>query len=101
MSKKSLFYIFEKVSEFWGGVVIAISILGVGVIFGVILFSILKGLLGTIVFWIITIASLFYGIYISIKNYKGKGTIHLLSRTMASPDLDAKIDIKSKDNTEK
>lgn len=81
MSKK-----LEKLSEIYGWIQIVFSAILLAGMVGVVLYFTVSKILGVIVGIIIAI----FGIYIACRAYKGKGTIHLLSRTIASPELDDK-----------
>ena len=89
--------ILEKLSEIFGWIQIVFSVLLLAGIVGVVLFLKVNEALGVIVGVVILVL----GIYIACRAYKSKGTIHLLSRTMATPELDNKEEDQPNDKKEK
>ena len=85
MLKKNLL---EKAAELWGWLIIVIAFigLGIGATFSTIYF--ISGIAGKIIGLLLAFVIVILGIYIATKQYRGKGTMHALSRTIASPDLD-------------
>lgn len=91
MKNKGLFFYLEKLSEFWAGVVILLSLLSLGAIIGGILYSFIQGQIGLAILVLCIVVFLFIGVRVVRKHYRGKGTVHLLSRSMASPELDDEV----------
>ena len=79
----------EKVAELWGWLLIVIAFVGVGIgtAFSTVYF--LPGTLGEGIGVLFGCLIVIRGIRLATKQYKGKGTMHVISRTSASPDLDA------------
>lgn len=88
MAAKKSFQLLETIFEFFGGFVIVVSFIGLGVIcyFGCSYF--IGGMNGIIVGAFGGMLIIFWGIRVAIKAYKGKRTIHFISRVRASPELD-------------
>jgi len=99
MSKKSIEYYFEKISEIWGGIILFFPFLTIGAFAGFIAYKKISGTTGLILGVLLAIIFILIGIYIVVKSYRGKGTIYVISRTIASPELDKKEndDIPNKD----
>ncbi|HLS70171.1 MAG TPA: hypothetical protein VK027_00775 [Chitinophagaceae bacterium] len=76
----------EKLFEIYGWIQIVFSAILLAGMVGVVLYFTVSKIIGMIVGIIIVI----FGMHIAYRAYKGKGTIHLLSRTIASPELDNK-----------
>lgn len=94
MYKKNYFEIF---TEIIGWIQIFLSPFLVGIIIGSIIYLIHQSILTTIIGLFFVLLGLFFGIILANRKYRSKeGTIHFLSRTMASPELD-----KNNENVEK
>lgn len=92
MAKKSIFWYLETISEMWGWIVIVLAFVGLGVGGYLVLSYLIKGVLGNIIGAFTGAITVFIGIKIANRAYKGKGTIFVLSRTIATPELDKKDD---------
>jgi hypothetical protein len=79
---------FENLSELFGWLQIAVTFLAIGSGFGLVAACIIGGIAGIIGGTVAGSIIFLIGVYIATKAYKGKGTIHVVSRTMASPELD-------------
>jgi hypothetical protein len=80
--------VFEKIFEVIGWILIVLSPLGLGLLGGWILYYYLGGMSGIIFGFSFALLGLILGIRWANKAYKGKGTISLLSRVSATPELD-------------
>ncbi|WP_334124304.1 hypothetical protein [Empedobacter brevis] len=90
MSKKGIEYYLEKISEIWGGIIIFIPFLAIGSIGGFIIHKNVSGINGLILGILLGAIFLALGIYIVITYFKGKGTFYVISRTIATSELDKK-----------
>ena len=88
MVKKNIYYYFERLAELWGWIIIVASFVGLAIIGGLISRWLIEGTLGIVLGVFLGIVILSIGIYIATKYYKGKGTIFVISRTIATPELD-------------
>ena len=84
----SIFKKFEFLSELYGWFRIVLSFLIIGGILGAIAYYYIKGILGICIGIFIGVAGLITGVIVATKAWKKGGTMYLLSRTMASPELD-------------
>lgn len=89
----------EFISELFGWVRIVISFCAVGCGIGAIIYSCKKDSLGIYIGIFIAVIGLVIGIVVATKTWKGGGTMHALSRTMASPELDSNVDTKGEKNS--
>ncbi len=78
----------EKIAELWGWLVILFAFIGLGILVAAVLLFLLSGLIGIIMGLAVTLLAIYLGIRIANSIYKGKGTIHALSLTSATPELD-------------
>ncbi|TRW89353.1 hypothetical protein [Flavobacterium sp. GT3R68] len=83
-----MFKIFEKITELIGWLQIAISptLLGFGI--GCIVYYNFQNSIGFIIGIVISIIGLVCGIVLATTKFKTTGTVHFLSRIMATPELD-------------
>lgn len=77
----------EKIAELWGWLVILLAFIGLGILVTAMLLYLLSGLIGIITGLAAALLDIYLGIRIATSIYKGKGTIHALSRTSATPEL--------------
>jgi|SRR5687767_13268636 len=84
-NKKSLFVLF---TEIVGWLQIFVSPFLVGLIIGSIIYFFNPGTTRLIIAVFITITGLFTGIVWANRIWRKKGTIHFMSRIMATPELD-------------
>ena len=84
-NKKSLFVLF---TEIVGWLQIFVSPFFVGLIIGSIIYFLKPGTTRLIIAVFITITGLFTGIVWANRIWRKKGTIHFMSRIMATPELD-------------
>ena len=80
--------VFEYFTEITGWIQIAISPFFIGIIIGAVIYFLKPNKLTLIIAFIIAIIGLCIGIVWATKVWRKKGTIHFISRTMATPDLD-------------
>jgi cytochrome c biogenesis protein CcdA len=86
MKNNNNFKILEKLSEIWGAIIIMFSFVMIAIIIGYLLHYYVNPILGIAVGIIIIV----FGGIIVIKSYKGKGTFIILSKTIASDDINSK-----------
>ena len=79
----------EKLLELGGWLVIVGAFVGIGVGAVFVLSFLLGGLVGLFIGILMALVITGLGIYAATRAYKGKGTLHALFRTRASPDLDS------------
>ncbi|MBK7886066.1 MAG: hypothetical protein IPN36_17095 [Bacteroidetes bacterium] len=84
----------DKIFELIGWIRILISPLLAGFIIGAIVYLIYPDQNGIIAAVAISLAGLITGILWANSKLKGKGTIHFVSRVMATPELDKDADTK-------
>jgi F0F1-type ATP synthase assembly protein I len=90
-NKKSLFVLF---TEIVGWLQIFVSPFLVGLIIGSIIYFFNPGTTRLIIAVFITITGLFTGIVWANRIWRKKGTIHFMSRIMATPELDKNENLK-------
>ena len=79
---------FELFTEIIGWIKIALSPTLLGIFLGFITYYYLPNLMGLILWILISISGLIIGIIWATKKFKTTGTVHFLSRVMATPELD-------------
>lgn len=84
----------EKLFEVLGWFRIVLSPLLCAILAGIVIYRNYPNQNGMIAAAAICLAGLFIGILWANRQLKGKGTIHFLSRVMATPELDKESDIK-------
>ena len=89
MTKKK-YKTFELISEIWGSIIIIIPFLIIGSFIGYILYKNIEGILGLILGVILFLIISTVGIIFCIKSIKKNGAFYIVSRTIASPELDKK-----------
>lgn len=92
---------FEFFVEAIGWLQIVASPLILGLIIGFIVLLSTPGILGLILGGIIALSGLIIGIVWANKQFKGKGTIAFMSRSMATPELEPKNDPEGKEQSNK
>ncbi len=80
--------LFEKLFEILGWLYIAFAFSIVGVLAGYAVYYFVHSPSGIAVGIAIAAFGMIAGIIVATRSYKRKGTVHLLTRTMASPELD-------------
>ncbi|MEZ4906074.1 MAG: hypothetical protein R2771_00095 [Saprospiraceae bacterium] len=93
------FQIFEFITESIGWIKIVASPLLIGLIIGAIIYFPKPTTTRLFFGIIVAILGLVIGIIWATKQWKGKGTIWFLSRTMATPELDNLIMTNNSDKT--
>jgi hypothetical protein len=78
----------ELITEIIGWIRIVISPTSIGLLLGGICYFNLPGPWGLVAGIALAATGLVIGIVIATRAFKRKGTVHLLSRTMATPELD-------------
>ncbi len=86
----------NKIFELIGWIRIMISPLLAGFIIGAIVYLIYPNQTGIMAAVAISLVGLVAGILWANSKLKGKGTIHFVSRSMATPELDKEDELKSK-----
>ena len=94
-NKVDIFKTFEKITEIAGWIRIVISFILLGVLLGLVIHYFIDNSIGLIVSIIVVIFVILFGIAAANKAWKGKGTVHLLSRVIASPELDDEEKLKT------
>ena len=80
--------VFEFIAEIIGWLWIALSPLLIGLISGFLIYFSYPTAIGLLLAISLTILGLFIGILWANNAWRGKGTVWLLTRVIASPDLD-------------
>jgi len=80
----------EFLTELWGWLRIFFSFSAIGFIVGAIVYYNKRDTIGLIISVIIISVFFIIGIIVATKTWKKGGTMHALSRTAASPELDKK-----------
>ncbi len=80
--------VFELITEIIGWIRIWLSPTGIGLFLGGICYFNLPEALGLVAGITLTAIGVMIGAMIATRAFRGKGTIHLLSRVSASPELD-------------
>ena len=80
--------IFELVTEIIGWIQIALSPTLFGLIIGFIVYYNFENIYGLLIAIIIALLGLIFGVILANKKFKTSGTIHFLSRVSATPELD-------------
>lgn len=80
--------IFEFITELFAGIQIVLSPTLIGFTIGVVLYLYMPNALGLSIGILLTLLGLVLGIIIARSAWKKKGTVHLMSRVSATPELD-------------
>jgi hypothetical protein len=78
----------EKISEILGWLYIALALSAIGALAGYAVYYFIPSSLGIVLGVATATVGMVGGILAATRAYKRKGTVHLLTRTMASPELD-------------
>jgi uncharacterized membrane protein (DUF485 family) len=79
---------FEVLTEIFGWFQIVISFLLIGGMIGFLIYALSPNTLTLTIGITIAAAGLIFGIIYATKKWKGKGTVDLVSRVSATPELD-------------
>jgi hypothetical protein len=80
--------VFEFISEIVGWIFIAVSPTGIGAFIGYFCYTGMDEPWGMVVWIALAAIGFVIGAIIATRAWRGKGTVHLLSRTSATPELD-------------
>lgn len=80
--------ILEVIPEVIGFLQIMISPLAIGIVLGALIYAAEPSRLGLILGGCTAAIGLVIGVFCAANEWKGKGTVHFMSRTMATPELD-------------
>lgn len=80
--------IFEFITELAAGIQIVLSPTIIGFIIGVVVYIYIPNAFGLLIGIFLTLVGLVLGIIIATRAWKKKGTVHLISRVSATPELD-------------
>lgn len=86
--KKGIFRVLELIPEIIGWIQIFISPFLIGVIIGSIIILVNQGLTGILIGISIAALGCIIGIRWATQQWKSKGTVHFISRVIATPELD-------------
>lgn len=80
--------IFDFIAEAFGWMQIALSLFAVACLMGIVIYILKRDTVGLVIAIAVAGAGLVTGIMAASKAWKSKGTISLISRISASPELD-------------
>jgi uncharacterized protein YebE (UPF0316 family) len=82
----------DSLFEVFGWFQIVFSLLIIGCLIGLVIYILMQNIFGLAIAIGVAILGLIIGIKVATKAWKGKGTINLISRKSATPELDDTVE---------